>query len=89
MISSLINHKKVINYIKFKDFQMTTETALLNIAENLPDDLKIELLHYAEYLMNKSLNTPKKPLAGSMKGTFVLPLPEDFDAPLEEFEEYM
>ncbi len=68
---------------------MTNETNLLNIAENLPDDLKIELLHYAEYLMNKSLNTPKKPLAGSMKGTFVLPLPEDFDAPLEEFEEYM
>jgi len=67
---------------------MTTETNLLNIAENLPDNLKIELLHYAKYLMNKSLNTPKKPLAGSMKGTFVLPLPEDFDAPLEEFEEY-
>ena len=44
---------------------------------------------YAEYLMNKSLNAPKKPLAGSMKGTFVLPLAEDFDAPLEEFEEYM
>jgi hypothetical protein len=68
---------------------MTTETNLLNIAENLPDDLKIELLHYAEYLMNKSLNTPRKPLAGSMKGTFVLPLPEDFDAPLEALEEYL
>jgi hypothetical protein len=67
---------------------MTTETNLLNIAENLPDDLKVELLHYAEYLMNKSLNSPKKTLAGSMKGTFVLPLPEDFDAPLEEFDEY-
>lgn len=68
---------------------MTTETNLLNIAENLPDDLKVELLHYAEYLMNKSLNTSKKPLAGSMKGTFVLPLPEDFDAPLEAFEAYL
>jgi len=85
----LINHKKVTNYIQLNNFKMTTETALLNIAENLPDDLKIELLHYAEYLMNKSLNATKKPLAGSMKGTFVLPLPEDFDAPLEEFEEYM
>ena len=68
---------------------MTTETNLLNIAENLPDDLKVELLHYAEYFMNKSLNSPKRPLAGSMKGTFVLPLPEDFDAPLEEFETYL
>ncbi|WP_255356948.1 DUF2281 domain-containing protein [Synechocystis sp. PCC 6714] len=45
------------------------------MVEKLRNDLKIELLHYAEYLMNKSLNTPKKPLAGSMKGTFVLPLP--------------
>jgi hypothetical protein len=24
-----------------------------------------------------------------MKGIFVLPLPDDFDEPLEEFEEYM
>ena len=54
---------------------MTISSTLLNIAENLPDDLKIELLHHAEYLMNKSLNTPKKPLARSMKGTFILPLP--------------
>lgn len=28
-------------------------------------------------------------LAGSMKGTFVLPLPDNFDEPLEEFEEYI
>lgn len=32
---------------------------------------------------------PEPGLAGSIKGTFVLPLPEDFDAPLEEFEEYI
>ena len=31
----------------------------------------------------------KKSLLGCMKGTFVLPLPDDFDEPLEEFEEYM
>jgi hypothetical protein len=60
---------------------MTTETNLLNIAENLPDNLKIELLHYAKYLMNKSLNTPKKPLAGSMKGTFVCPCPKTLMLP--------
>lgn len=30
---------------------MTTETNLMNIAQNLPDNLKIELLHYAEYLI--------------------------------------
>jgi Protein of unknown function (DUF2281) len=80
---------------------MSTEIALLKIVENLPNSLKIELLHYAEYLITKSSTlqkaeekkvedvTVKKPLAGSMKGTFVLPLSEDFDDPLEEFEEYM
>ena len=33
--------------------------------------------------------TKKRSLVGSMKGTFVLPLPDDFNEPLEEFEEYM
>lgn len=80
---------------------MSTETSLLKIVENLPNSLKIELLHYAEYLSSKSTTiepaeeqkqvedvTVKKPLSGSMKGTFVLPLAEDFDDPLEEFEDY-
>ena len=31
----------------------------------------------------------RKSLVGCMKGTFILPLPDDFDEPLEEFEEYM
>jgi hypothetical protein len=31
----------------------------------------------------------KKSLIGCMKGTFVLPLPDDFNEPLEEFAEYM
>jgi len=34
-------------------------------------------------------STKKRSLVGSMKGTFVLPLPDDFNEPLEEFEEYM
>lgn len=76
-----------------------TDSALWKIVENMPDSLKVELLHYAEYLMTKSSHsTPKetdkeKPtipkLAGSMKGTFILPLSEDFDEPLQDFEEYM
>ena len=79
---------------------MTTDTALWKIVVNMPDDLKKELLHYAEYLLEKYPNSPentknpqeiadKIPLAGSMKGTFVLPLPDDFDEPLQDFEEYM
>ena len=31
----------------------------------------------------------KRSLLGCMKGTFVLPLPDDFNEPLEEFAEYM
>jgi len=33
--------------------------------------------------------TKKRSLVGCMKGTFVLPLPDDFNEPLEEFAEYM
>jgi len=79
---------------------MSTDTALWKAVVNMPDDLKKELLHYAEYLLKKYPNAKentkkaeeipeKSRLAGSMKGTFVLPLPDDFDEPLEDFEEYM
>lgn len=66
----------------------------------MPDALKTELWHYAEYLLTKSDQTEenkqavkesvtvKRTLAGSIKGTFVLPLANDFDAPLEDFENY-
>lgn len=66
----------------------------------MPDALKTELWHYAEYLLTKSDQTEenkqavkesvtvKRTLAGSIKGTFVLPLANDFDAPLEDFDYY-
>ncbi len=38
---------------------MSTETALWKIIENLPSYLKIELLHYAEYLITKSSTLPQ------------------------------
>ncbi|MGK7885879.1 MAG: DUF2281 domain-containing protein [Crocosphaera sp.] len=78
---------------------INTDTSLWNIVANMPDSLKIELLHYAGYLMTKSSQTQPEEtsnettntqkLAGSMKGTFILPLSEDFDEPLEEFEDYI
>ena len=37
----------------------------------------------------KVKTSKKKSLFGCMKGLFVLPLPDDFNGPLEEFEEYM
>ncbi|WP_365972551.1 DUF2281 domain-containing protein [Moorena sp. SIO4G3] len=58
--------------------------------------LKQELLHYAKYLMeNYSQDVSpqehgvKKRRSGILKGTFVLPLPDDCDEPLEDFKEYM
>jgi hypothetical protein len=45
---------------------------------------------YAKVESNEIEEKPKKRrLAGSMKGTFVLPLPEDFDEPLDDFKDYM
>ncbi|MDB9397353.1 DUF2281 domain-containing protein [Microcystis aeruginosa] len=36
---------------------MSIDSALKNIVENMPDALKTELLHYAEYLLTKSDQT--------------------------------
>jgi hypothetical protein len=56
----------------------------------MPDALKIEVLHYAEYLLNKGIekssiannDIPKKKYrqAGTMTGQIVMS--EDFDEPL-------
>ena len=69
--------------------------------EKLPLDKQQEVLDVIEFLQSKiepetidkpisfPETTTKQKLAGSMKGTFILPLSEDFDEPLEEFEGYM
>ncbi|MHC5768948.1 MAG: DUF2281 domain-containing protein [Nostoc sp.] len=53
-------------------------------------------MHYAKYLVenySKAVSQEslqqKKRRSGILKGTFVLPLPDDFDEPLEVFKEYM
>lgn len=70
------------------------KTTILETLVKLPDSLKQEVLHYIEFLLAKyannevAINPPqKKRQAGMMKGTFVLPLSDDFDAPLEDFKE--
>jgi hypothetical protein len=77
---------------------MTIESAILKNIEKLPESVKQAVFLYTEFLanqyleekLNKEEESPlKNRLAGSMKGTFVLPLTEDFDEPLEDFEEYM
>lgn len=77
---------------------MTIEVLILKNVEKLPESVKQAVFLYTEFLAsqyaeeepNREEKSPRKHcLAGSMKGTFVLPLPDNFDEPLEEFEEYM
>jgi len=53
-------------------------------------------LHYAKYLVENYSKAifqetllQQKRRYGILKGTFILPLPDDFDEPLEVFKEYM
>lgn len=66
------------------------EHQLLEKLHQMPEALQNELLHYAEFLLNKyqqEKKGKKKPVFGSMKGTFKMS--EDFDEPLEDFKDYM
>lgn len=68
------------------------QPVILEKLEALPESLQTEVLHYIEFLAERYANgelgeikdsTKKRRLFGSMKGTFKLPLPEDFDTPME------
>jgi Protein of unknown function (DUF2281) len=69
------------------------EATILEYLQKLPDPLQQEVLHYTQFLLethNKStLQSQKKRQAGFLKGTFSLPLPEDFNEPLEDFQQYV
>lgn len=80
---------------------MVTETEIIQTITQMPESLKQELFHYANYLIN-NYSTPiaqpeapqeetpiKKRRSGILQGTFVLPLSDDFDEPLDDFKEYM
>jgi hypothetical protein len=70
---------------------MTNEQTLIQEIYTLPENLKHEVLHYVQFLKQKQTEkteTPrKKRKAGSAKGKFIMS--DDFDAPLEDFAEYM
>ncbi|MBD2353249.1 DUF2281 domain-containing protein [Tolypothrix sp. FACHB-123] len=72
------------------------EPLILQKLEELPESLQTELLHYIEFLLEKHAKqstqeqlTKKCRVVGTMKDMFVLPLPDDFDEPLEDIKEYM
>jgi Protein of unknown function (DUF2281) len=57
---------------------------------SLPTDLKKELEDFVDQLvkrMKKEPPPPKKRIAGLMKGE--IHIPDDFDAPLDDFKDYM
>jgi hypothetical protein len=74
---------------------MNIDIALWQVVINMPDTLKTELLHYAEYLLNKypiAKTVEEQPTKqqhgyGSWAGQIFMS--SDFDEPLEELEEYM
>ncbi len=70
-----------------------TEQTLIQEIHTLPENLKLEVLHFIQSLKQKQtekteLEKPrKKRKAGSAKGMFVMA--DDFDEPREDFAEYM
>jgi hypothetical protein len=69
---------------------MTDEKAILAQIEQLPEQLKQEVLHYAEFLQKRYTAQERKNKnrkAGSAKGKYKLA--PDFDSPLEDFKDYM
>ena len=65
---------------------------LITSLEKLPDELQQEVLHYVEFLVanyaqnNLKTPEPKRRQAGTMQGMFEMS--DDFDAPLEDLQEY-
>ncbi|MEB3340001.1 DUF2281 domain-containing protein [Okeania sp.] len=73
---------------------MNIELALWKIVINLPESLKTEVLHYAEYLQEKYPNNKQSQEKietvgryGSWAGKIFMS--DDFDEPLEDLTEYM
>ena len=69
------------------------ETTILEYLHKLPDSLQQEVLHYTQFLLETHTKTSslpqKKRQAGFLKGTFNLPIPDNFNEPVEDFQEYM
>jgi hypothetical protein len=70
---------------------MTDKSILVEIHQ-LPENLKLEVMHFIAFLKQKYAGKsaeakPLKRVFGRSKGNYVLS--DDFDAPLEDFKEYM
>ena len=65
------------------------DEALYTKFSTLPSPIKIELLDYLEFLIQKNNTNKEKihPKAGCMKGTFIMS--DDFNATPDCFKDYM
>lgn len=79
------------------------DTELSQVLSTMPESLKVEILHYAGYLLSRQLQSnsestnqtvipqaaipQKKRQAGLLKGKIWMA--DDFDEPLEEMKDYM
>ncbi|MDR1681004.1 MAG: DUF2281 domain-containing protein [Prevotellaceae bacterium] len=65
-------------------------SVLYEKVHQLPFSMQQEVLDYIEFLLHKSHQhiSSRKPFAGCMKGTFTY-MSDDFNAPLDDFNEYM
>lgn len=68
----------------------TNQTILLTEFQQLPTALQQEVLDFVGYLSAKykKQRLPKRRKAGSMKG-LISYMAEDFNAPVEDFKDYM
>lgn len=70
-----------------------TEQLIFSQLYQLPENLKLEVLDYIEFLVKKqteksfTMKKSKARIFGSAKGKYQLA--PDFDAPLDDFKEYM
>ena len=62
-------------------------TLLYSKLSNLPDNLKVEVANFIDFLTSKNKKSNKnKPKFGSAKGMFKMK--KDFDEPIEDFKDY-
>ena len=87
-----------------KDQESSTNISLndevLKIFAKMPDSLKIEVLHYAEYLLSKGIekssgvaiasdDIPKKKYRKAGTMIRLIEMSDDFGKPLAEIQEYL
>ncbi len=65
-----------------------SEIALLQEIQQLPIDLQQQVFDFAQFLKNQKLHpTTKRMMPGILSGS--IEIPDDFNDPLEDFNEYM